>query len=215
MGDGVWVALLVSGWIAGVGVRQVVDSYGSAGSPHLGPVTGRPGKLVQPLCSAGCGAAALTAQGPALAAGAALVLWCVCVSVIDLRTLRLPNMLTGLGAAGVAAVAVATGRWQAAALGAGMLAGLYLLARIVGGASGMGGFGGGDVKLAVGLGGATAMAGGHVWLAAALGALLLTAVVGAVLAGLRRGRRGVVEHRMLPHGPSMCLATLIALAALG
>ncbi|WP_024796473.1 prepilin peptidase [Tomitella biformata] len=160
---------------------------------------------VSALCAAGCGLAALRVSGPVAMAAVALVLWCVCLSLIDLRIRRLPNSLTVTGAAVIGAFAVAADRWEAAALGAGLLAGAYLLGRLAGA-----GFGGGDVKLAVGLGGVTAMAGGQVWLWSAVGALILTAV-----AGLWRGCRARRAGIPVPHGPSMCVASLITLAALG
>ena len=63
--------------------------------------------------------------------------------------------------------------------------------------------GAGDVKLAVGLGALTGCFGAGVWFVAAVGAPLLTAVVGA-LARLRGGADGTAT---VPHGPSMCLAS--------
>ena len=65
--------------------------------------------------------------------------------------------------------------------------------------------GGGDVKLALGLGALTGMCGADVWVLAAIGAPLLTAGY-AVLVLLRRNGRTV------PHGPSMCLASAAAVA---
>lgn len=192
------------GWTAGAGLHRVIRRYCEA---ERGPV--------QALAAAGCAMAAMCASGMALIAAIALVLWCVCLSVIDLHTMRLPNPLTGVGAVGVGLVAAASGRWPAAAVGAGLLAGLYLLGLVLAVAAGNVGFGGGDVKLAVGLGGATGMAGGQVWLWAAVGALVLTAAAGL----WRRRRRGGAGARglggQLPHGPSMCLASLISLGALG
>jgi leader peptidase (prepilin peptidase)/N-methyltransferase len=67
------------------------------------------------------------------------------------------------------------------------------------------GLGAGDVKLALGVGGLTGAFGPDVWLLAALGAPLLTALLAAVLAV--RDRTATV-----PHGPSMCLASLASAA---
>lgn len=205
MGEGQWSTLVwevamssALGWTAGVLVHFVVRRYCDT-----------PRRSVQTLCAMGCGLAALSSTGSALLLAIVVVLWAVCLSVIDFRTMRLPNPLTGLGAVGVAGLSVAVGRWQAAALGAGLLAGMYLFARVCSRGLGGGGFGGGDVKLAVGLGGITAMAGGRVWIVSALGALVLT-----ILAGLWRARRPGGRRGAVPHGPSMCLASLIALAAL-
>ena len=205
MGDRQWSTLVWAvatfsalGWTAGLLAHLVVRRYCDA-----------PRRSVQWLCAGGCGLAALSSTWPALLVAIAVTLWCVCLSVIDMHTMRLPNPLTGLGAVGVAGLSVAVGRWQAAAVGAGLLAGLYLCARLCGRGLGREGFGGGDVKLAVGLGGITAMAGGQVWIVSALGALVLT-----ILAGLWRVCRPGGRGRVVPHGPSMCLASLISMAAL-
>ncbi|WP_345341825.1 A24 family peptidase [Rhodococcus olei] len=133
----------------------------------------------------------------------ALVAWCGWLSVIDVRTRRLPNLLTLPGAAVILAVAAVAGHPRAAVTGAVLLAGLYLVAHLVAPAA----LGGGDVKLAIGLGAVTGVAGAQVWLAAAVGAFALTAAAGVGAPVL--GRR----VRSLPHGPSMCLATVLALAA--
>jgi leader peptidase (prepilin peptidase)/N-methyltransferase len=63
------------------------------------------------------------------------------------------------------------------------------------------GMGGGDVKLAIGLGAIAGCFGIDVWFLAALTAPLLTALF-AMLRGVRA----------VPHGPSMCLATAAAAA---
>lgn len=90
-------------------------------------------------------------------------------------------------------------------LGAAALAGLYLVVHLVDPA----GIGGGDVKLAVGLGAMTGALGAPVWLLAALGAPVLTAMLGAMTALIRRSR---LVGTAVPHGPSMCLASLAAVA---
>lgn len=134
---------------------------------------------------------------------AALALWCGWLSVIDLRTRRLPNAATLPGAVVILGVAAGSGHLRAALVGAALLAGGYLLVHLVAPAA----MGGGDVKLALGLGAVTGVAGSTVWLAAAAGAFVITAAVG-VLAAITGRRRA-----SLPHGPSMCLASLVALAA--
>jgi leader peptidase (prepilin peptidase) / N-methyltransferase len=134
-------------------------------------------------------------------AGAVLV-WMAALCVFDVRDRRLPNGLTLPGAAVILVAAALAGRGLAALAGAAALAGVYLLAHLLA-PSGMGA---GDVKLAIGLGALAGCFGAGAWLLAALGAPLLTALVGAV--GLLRGVRSV------PHGPSMCLATAAA-AGLG
>jgi leader peptidase (prepilin peptidase)/N-methyltransferase len=131
----------------------------------------------------------------------AVVVWAVALSVFDLRERRLPNRLTITGAVLILLGAAALGRGLPALLGAAALGGIYLAVHLVDPAA----LGGGDVKLAVGLGALTAALGGAIWVLAALGAPVLTAVA-AVVAGLRR--RGPV----VPHGPSMCAASLLAAA---
>lgn len=134
-----------------------------------------------------------------------LVAWCGWLSVLDVRTRRLPNPLTLTGAAVILAAAAATGQLRPALVGAALLAGGYLLVHLVAPAA----MGGGDVKLAVGLGAVTGIAGPGVWLAAAVGAFAATAVAGVALVAVGRGTAS------LPHGPSMCLATVLALAVGG
>jgi leader peptidase (prepilin peptidase) / N-methyltransferase len=131
---------------------------------------------------------------------AAAVLWMAVLTGYDLRQRRLPNWLTLPGFAVILLVAAGSGHGPAAALGAGLLATVYLLVH----AAAPTAMGAGDVKLALGLGALTGCFGGDVWLLAAIGAPLLTAVIGLV-AVLRRSGPTV------PHGPSMCLASAAAL----
>jgi leader peptidase (prepilin peptidase)/N-methyltransferase len=64
--------------------------------------------------------------------------------------------------------------------------------------------GAGDVKLAIGLGALTACFGAQVWFLAAVGAPLLTVAIGMA------ARLGW-SAKAVPHGPSMCLASAMAL----
>ena len=64
--------------------------------------------------------------------------------------------------------------------------------------------GAGDVKLALGLGALTGCFGADVWLLAAIGAPLLTVVVGIVA-------RICWSATTVPHGPSMCVASVAAI----
>jgi leader peptidase (prepilin peptidase)/N-methyltransferase len=130
-----------------------------------------------------------------------VLLWAAALTVSDVRHRRLPNTLTLSGAIAILAVAAWCGRGMPALAGALGLAGLYLVVHLVIPA----GLGAGDVKLALGLGGLTGAFGPDVWLMAALGAPILTAILATVLAV--RDRRATV-----PHGPSMCLASLAAAA---
>lgn len=133
--------------------------------------------------------------------GAGLIVgaWMVALCVYDLRERRLPNWLTLPGAAAILLAAVALHRGAAALTGAVALFGLYLLIHLLSPRA----MGGGDVKLALGLGALTGMFGADVWVLAAIGAPLLTAGYAAVALMRRAGRT-------VPHGPSMCLASATA-----
>lgn len=126
-------------------------------------------------------------------------IWSVALTIKDVRERRLPNSLTLPGAAVVVAVATLAGRGGPAIAGGLGLAAIYLIVHLLAPA----GMGGGDVKLAVGLGALTGAFGTAVWTLAALGAPLLTAGLGVVAAG---------RLATLPHGPSMCAASLAATA---
>ncbi len=132
---------------------------------------------------------------------AAVLLWMAALTGYDVRQRRLPNRLTLPGFAAVMLVAAGSGHGPAAALGAGLLAVVYLLVH----AAAPTALGAGDVKLALGLGALTGCFGGDVWLLAAIGAPLLTAVIGVV------ARLGW-SATSVPHGPSMCVASAAALA---
>ncbi|MGK2869775.1 MAG: prepilin peptidase [Mycobacterium sp.] len=127
--------------------------------------------------------------------------WLIVLSVYDLRQRRLPNALTLPGAVLILAAATVSGRGVPALLGAAALGVLYLTVHLID----PGALGAGDVKLAVGLGGLTGAFGIDVWLLAALGAVLLTAVAGVVVLAAGGGST-------LPHGPSMCVASAAACA---
>jgi leader peptidase (prepilin peptidase) / N-methyltransferase len=117
------------------------------------------------------------------------------LSVCDVRERRLPNALTLPGAVAVLLGAALAGRGLPALAGAAALSGAYLLVHLVAPAA----MGAGDVKLALGLGGLAGCFGADVWFLAALGAPLLTALVGVA-----------ASVRAVPHGPSMCVATAAA-----
>jgi leader peptidase (prepilin peptidase)/N-methyltransferase len=126
-----------------------------------------------------------------------VVVWMAALSGYDIAQRRLPNWLTVPGAAVILAAAGAAGRAVPAVSGAAALVAVYLLVHLVAPAA----MGAGDVKLALGLGGLTGCFGTEVWVLAALGAPLLTALVGVL-----RCRATV------PHGPSMCLASAAAVS---
>ncbi len=132
-------------------------------------------------------------------AGISVLAWLAVLSLYDIRERRLPNWLTVPGALVIIAVAAAAGRGFPAVVGAGALMGLYLVVHLVAPAA----MGAGDVKLAAGVGGLTGAFGVDVWAVAAMAAPLLTAVI-ALVSLARRAETTV------PHGPSMCLATMAA-----
>ena len=129
------------------------------------------------------------------------LLWMAALTGYDVRRRRLPNWLTLPGFAAVMLVATGAGHARAAAAGAALLAAVYLLVHVAAPAA----MGAGDVKLALGLGALTGCFGGDVWFLAAIGAPLLTAVIGIVA---RLGWSATT----VPHGPSMCAASAAALA---
>ncbi len=135
-----------------------------------------------------------------------VVAWLLALSCCDIRARRLPNALTLPGAGVILLAAGAAGRGVPALAGAAALAAVYLLVHLASPAA----MGAGDVKLAIGLGGLAGCFGAGVWFLAALVAPLLTALLG-------RGVRATRGASTVPHGPSMCVATAVAvgLALLG
>jgi leader peptidase (prepilin peptidase) / N-methyltransferase len=133
--------------------------------------------------------------------GVSVLVWLAALSVYDVRARRLPNWLTMPGAAGVLAVAAVHGRGVPALLGAVALFAVYAVVHLVSPTA----MGAGDVKLAIGIGGLTAAFGSDIWLLAALAAPVLTA--GWALVTLARR-----SEKTVPHGPSMCLAAVMATA---
>ena len=131
----------------------------------------------------------------------AVLLWMSVLSVYDVRQRRLPNVLTLPGAAVIVVAAAVAGRGPTALAGAAALTAVYLLVHLLAPTA----MGAGDVKLAIGLGALTGCFGGDVWFLAAIGAPLLTAVIGMVA---RLGWSATT----VPHGPSMCAASAAALA---
>lgn len=132
-------------------------------------------------------------------AGVCVLAWFMALSVYDIRQRRLPNWLTLPGAVVVLVVATTVGRGVPASMGALGLASLYLIVHLVVPTA----MGAGDVKLAAGVGGLAGAFGYDVWVLAAIVAPVLTAGL-ACLAVARR------SNSTVPHGPSMCLATLAA-----
>ncbi|WP_084522513.1 prepilin peptidase [Nocardia inohanensis] len=144
-------------------------------------------------------AAAVTPATAALPASAltALLVWCAALSCIDIRYRRLPNNLTLPGAVAVLSFAAGAGRLGIAVAGALLLAGPYLLVHLAEPAA----LGAGDVKLALGLGAATALGGAQCWVWAALGAPLLSGAGGMVLLFARRVWRSRGPGNTAARGP--------------
>ncbi|WP_137724483.1 prepilin peptidase [Prescottella subtropica] len=179
------------GAVVGFGTRRLAARW-TAGAPI-------PTWWCETACAAGFAAAAYrTGVALLLVPACALVWWMIAVSVVDLRVRRLPNTLTLPGAACAVAVATVAGHGRAAVVGALLLAGTYLVLHLIA----PGSMGAGDVKLALGLGAVTGVAGASTWLTAAALAPVVTAVV-----GLAWRNRGAV----IAHGPSMCAATAVSL----
>ena len=134
-------------------------------------------------------------------AGACVLVWLAALSVYDVRVRRLPNWLTMPGAAVILTMAAIHGRGVAAVVGAVALFAGYAVVHLVSPTA----MGAGDVKLAIGIGALTATFGSDVWLLAAVGAPLLTTGVAIVMLIRRSGHT-------VPHGPSMCVAAVMATA---
>ena len=130
-----------------------------------------------------------------------VVAWAAALTLVDVRARRLPNVLTLTGALVILAGAAAAGRGTPALVGGLALGGLYLVVHL----AYPSGMGAGDVKLALALGALTGAFGLAVWTLAALAAPMLTGILG-VIAVVRRRRT------LLPHGPSMCVASLVSAA---
>jgi leader peptidase (prepilin peptidase)/N-methyltransferase len=165
-------------------------------------------------------------QGVAVACALA---WLTALTFYDVTQRRLPNALTLPGAVVVLSAAALTGRGVPAVLGAVALTALYLGVHAAAPAA----MGAGDVKLAIGIGGLTGAFGLDVWVLAAVGAPLLTAVWGMVVVGSRgikasaatgetsgasaatgetSGATEATGRTSVAHGPSMCVAALAAVA---
>jgi leader peptidase (prepilin peptidase) / N-methyltransferase len=129
-----------------------------------------------------------------------LLIWMAVLSSYDVRQRRLPNQLTIPGFAAITLGAVGAGHGRAALVGAAALAAVYLLVHLLAPAA----MGAGDVKLALGMGALTGCFGADVWLLAAIGAPLVTVVIGTVA-------RIFWSARAVPHGPSMCAASVAAM----
>jgi leader peptidase (prepilin peptidase) / N-methyltransferase len=105
-------------------------------------------------------------------------------------------------------VAMATGHGMPAAAGCAALVLVYLAVHVVIPA----GLGAGDVKRALGVGALTGAFGVDAWVLAALTAPLLTASWAVLVVVGRRPAAGSDGRPAVPHGPSMCVSALAAVA---
>ncbi|TCN58044.1 leader peptidase (prepilin peptidase)/N-methyltransferase [Rhodococcus sp. SMB37] len=200
------VVMALLGAVVGVCVRRLTARL-SGVEPWRG--------ACEAACAAG-GALATTTTWPETAALALLMWWCVCCSGVDVLVQRLPNVLTLGGGLTVVTIGACAGHGRAAAVGAALLTATMLTAHLLFARS----LGAGDVKLAIGLGGAAGVAGAQAWMIALLLPPLLTAVVGSLVLLYRRFERVSSGERssgstVVPHGPSMCVATVLAVLAAG
>lgn len=131
------------------------------------------------------------------------------LAVYDVTQRRLPNALTLPGAATVLIAALIAGRGWPAFLGAVVLMVPYLIVHVIAPAA----MGAGDVKLAIGVGALSGAFGVDAWVLAAIAAPLLTALWGIVTVTARRASASDTTGQItVPHGPSMCIATVAAVA---
>ncbi|SQI28917.1 prepilin peptidase [Rhodococcus coprophilus] len=197
------VMTIVGGVVAGAAAGSAVYASAARSAGRV-PAAG--------MCEIACaviGAVATSAGTPlAVLAFAVLGWWSVGLATVDILVRRLPNVLTLGGGVAVLSVASITGHGSAALAGAALMTAPMLVVHLVSPRS----LGAGDVKLAVALGGAAAVAGARAWLVAALLPSVLTVLAAAVL--------GVVHRRVprpdpappgVPHGPSMCAAAMLGL----
>jgi leader peptidase (prepilin peptidase)/N-methyltransferase len=146
-----------------------------------------------------------------------LCVFAVVLAAIDAACHRLPHVLvqpaSWLSLVAFTAVGAATGEWSdllRAVLGAAVLGTFYLLLYLVG-ALFRGGFGWGDVKLAVLLG---LFLGWLGWGPVLLGALLPSLLNAPILIGLLVTRR-ISRHASVPFGPAMLTAAVVAIGISG
>lgn len=139
-----------------------------------------------------------------------LAMVAVLAAVIDARTLRIPNWLTGAGAFLVAVLTTHSAQvrqesWRTVVAGAAIMSGPLLAAHLI---SQLRTPGLGDVKLAAVLGAPL----GAVSPAAAYWALLLALILGA---GFGLISQRATNRRVFPLGPAISLASLLTAFAFG
>lgn len=154
--------------------------------------------------------APMTVAVAVLGAAAATVL-----SVVDLREGRLPHPLTAVVGSGAITIGVAAGDARAAVFGAAAAYAVHIAIR----GFAAGAVGGGDVQLSVAVGALAGPAGPVGWALAFLIAALSTAALSTAslsTASLSTGARSGaalldgVGRAAVPHGPSLCVAGMLA-----
>nr|WP_230622945.1 MULTISPECIES: A24 family peptidase [Corynebacterium] len=124
------------------------------------------------------------------------------MAVIDIKCRRLPDVLTLPGALLINLWALTTHpQWM---LGGLFWAGIYFLTAVL-----VGGIGGGDIKLALGLGTAVAALGMQALMVAIVGSSLISVLLGGIFAAVK----GVKRPKFIPHGPSMVIASACSYVA--
>ncbi len=136
----------------------------------------------------------------------AFVVWVGILVMWDIRSRRLPDILTLPGAGVIGIWALIIDPWL-------LLGGVGWFVLYLSTAGVMGGIGGGDIKFALGLGTVAAAGGVGAWMAAVVGASMVTLVISALL--MMFHRPGGAVGRGIPHGPGMALGTCIAVVATG
>ena len=190
------MVLAVVGAVAGCGARLLADRWISRNSSA--------GALVRrgvPELAAAIGwviVGAATSSVVKLVSGLVFVWWCVAISTVDTSVRRLPNSFTLAGYAVVLAVSACSGALWTAVIGSALLAGIHLVLHLIS----PGSLGAGDVKLALPLGAITGLGGAQIWLLSAFLASVITLAVSVLLP----------RRSQIPHGPSMCVAALLALS---
>jgi leader peptidase (prepilin peptidase) / N-methyltransferase len=183
--------------------------------PRCGVRWGAPAWLTSVLTGAACAVVALAVRDVVvLPLYLALCVLGVVLGVVDVACKRLPHSLvwpaTWISLIAFTAVAALTLRWSdllRAVLAAAVLGAIYLCLFLVA----RGGFGFGDVKLAILLG---LFLGWLSWGAVLLGGLLPSLLNAPVLVGLLIARR-ISRHGSVPFGPAMLTGALVAIGISG
>ncbi|MFE0648815.1 prepilin peptidase [Streptomyces sp. NPDC059534] len=187
------------GWLGGPGRRECATT----GGPPVAPL----------LTAVACAALAAATDGqprPELVVWLLVAPFAVLLGCVDARVRRLPDVLTlplavavPLLLGGAELLPYEAGSWRLALLGAVTLGGSYLVLNRIN----PGGFGLGDVKLAVPLGAALGWYGWGVLFSGAFAGFLLGSVYGLGLIALRRAGRSST----IPFGPFMLAGALLGL----